>query len=147
MHAHLVVTNLKTQESNMHGNMKKQLPFIYTEKAYRLSKYSYFTSMKAIKNMESSSNWIWLHSLAYFLKGYTRTENVFCHHRDVMIKAPLNQLQRYEGIYICFSGWFQEFVLHWCSYDPLVCTLMHWIWLFIQICHQECTIDENDTFG
>ena len=55
-HAHLVVTNLKNQESNMHGKMKLQLPFIYTEKNYTLSKYSDLTSMRTVKDMECSTN-------------------------------------------------------------------------------------------
>ena len=55
-HAHLVGTNLKTQESDMYEKMKQLLPFIYIKETYRHCKYSDFISMKTMKDMESSTN-------------------------------------------------------------------------------------------
>ena len=55
-HAHLVVTNSNTQESNMHGKLKKWIPFIYTEKTYMLYKDSEFILMRSVKDIESSTS-------------------------------------------------------------------------------------------
>ena len=52
-YAHLVVINLKTQASNMHGKMKQQLPFIYTDENNKLFNDSYLTSTRSVKDMET----------------------------------------------------------------------------------------------
>ena len=41
----------------MHGKLKGLYSYIFTEETYRLSKLSYFTSMKTVKNMDSLNNW------------------------------------------------------------------------------------------
>ena len=73
-HAHLVGTNLNTQESNMFGKMMQLLPFIYAKETYRLSKYSQFISMKSVKNKKSSNNCRRLYSFAFILNELKKTE-------------------------------------------------------------------------
>lgn len=36
-HAHLIVTKLNSQESNIHGKLKKLLPLIYKKETYMLT--------------------------------------------------------------------------------------------------------------
>ena len=52
-YAHLVWNYLNIQESNMTQKLKGLHSYIYTEKTYRLSKYSEFI----VKDMDSSKNW------------------------------------------------------------------------------------------
>ena len=58
-HAHLVGMNLKTQESNMHEELKemvkKYLPHLLTEERYGTSRFTEFTSMRSVKDMDSKS--------------------------------------------------------------------------------------------
>ena len=59
-HAHKVETNLKTQESNMHGmhgKLRRSYPEIFTEEMYRTSSVREFTSMRSMKDMDSTTTW------------------------------------------------------------------------------------------
>ena len=55
-HVHLVGTNLKTQESNMHGKLKGLYPYIYTEETCMLYKDSEMISLNSMKDMDFSTN-------------------------------------------------------------------------------------------
>ena len=57
-HAHLVWTNLKIQESNMHGKLKVLYPYINTQESYMLSKSSDFLPMKSVKDMDVLTNYV-----------------------------------------------------------------------------------------
>ena len=72
-HAHLVVTNLKTQKSSMHKKLKervkKSFSYILTAKRCRTSMFTEFTLMRCGKDMFSTISWKWFYcfeSLADF---------------------------------------------------------------------------------
>ena len=58
-HSHLVDTNLKTQASNMHEKLKEKVkiefPFPLIEERYRTLTVSKFTSMRSVKDMDSTT--------------------------------------------------------------------------------------------
>ena len=76
-HAHLVETNLKTQASNMHekpkDKVKKEFPYIFTEERYMTSKFTKFTSMRSVKDMDSTTCWKWLCCFAHVRKEVANT--------------------------------------------------------------------------
>ena len=53
---HISQTNLKTQELNMHGKLKRLYPYIYTEETYMTFNSSDFTWMKSVKDIDASIN-------------------------------------------------------------------------------------------
>ena len=67
--------------------------------------------------------------------------NVFNQDTEIsMITAAPSTIARCEYTQNCFSRWIQEFILHWCSWDPSICIWMDWIEFLIQ----EYIIDENN---
>ena len=58
-HTHLVETNLKTQASNMHEKsnekVKKEFSYIFTEERDRTFSEREFTSMRSVKDMDSTT--------------------------------------------------------------------------------------------
>ena len=102
-HAHLVETDLKTQASNMHElsmeKVKKEFPYIFMEERYRTSSVSEFTSMRSVKDMDSTTCWKRLCCFAYvkkvanMSKDYKKDEkssskipkSILCYHLSMIL--------------------------------------------------------------
>ena len=95
-HALLVETNLKTQESNMHGlhgKLRRSCLEIFTEETYKKSRSTKFTSMISVKDMDLTTTW---KRLCWFL---------------LIMKAVSNHAKEYEKDEIPQEGFWQLF---WC---------------------------------
>ena len=92
-HAHLVGTTIKAQETNMHGELKGFHPYIYTEETYKPSKLSDFTSLKSVKDMDSTTNWRRLCCFAFILR------KVYKHADDW--ESFENRSDQFQGHFAC----------------------------------------------
>ena len=70
-HVHLVETNLKIQESNMHGmhgELRRSYHEIFTKEMYRTSRFTEFNLMRSVKDIDSTTSWRRLCCFAYIMK-------------------------------------------------------------------------------